>query len=106
MKIAITNSDQQYVLKMKDTSGDFAAIYIHFVRDLLSEVGVKQEFLPDWDFGVGVEPEDTSFEGNYVVYEVPDFVGYLILEYQRDLRKGINKWIGKPAKQYEELVQS
>lgn len=90
MKIAITNSNDSYALRMKDSVGELSIKYLEFVRNLFLEVGIKQDFLLDWDFAIGVEDDELSLDGNYEVYEVSDFMGYLVLGYQRDLRNGLS----------------
>lgn len=82
MKIAIIKSDELYSLRMKDASGTMSASFLSFIRNVIKEVG-KNSNTSDWDFSIGVSRRDSK--DHFEVYEVQDYMGYLFLEYQRNL---------------------
>jgi hypothetical protein len=105
MKLAIIKCEDTYSVRMNDYSGKLTTAFLSFVRNLVNEIG-KSTDGQDFSFSIGVTRKDVGKNSFYNVFEVPDYIGYLILEYQRELRENFNKVLEISQKEESELNPS
>lgn len=86
MKIAITRIEETYAQRMKDHSGRLSYSFLTFSRNLFKEIGEKTD-IQGCSCSIGVTRKDILDLSTYEVFEVPEFIGYLVLEYQRELKE-------------------
>jgi hypothetical protein len=105
MKLAIIKCEDTYSVRMNDYSGKLTSAFLTFTRNLVKEIGTGID-TREYNFSIGITRKDVEKSNFYDVFEVPDYIGYLILEYQRELRENFNKVVEISRKEESELNPS